>query len=108
MPGRHAPRKVPIHLQDDFHEEIHDPVKQGVLEKVEHSTEWVNSFVIVKKDETYAPHHQFKKKLQICFDPRDLSEALKCESYYSRSVDELIAKFHGCKVFSTVDMEKGY
>ena len=44
MDARHAPRKVPIHLQDDFLQEIYDLVKQGVLEKVEHSTEWVNSF----------------------------------------------------------------
>ena len=39
MPARHSPRKVPIHLQDDFHQEINDLVKQGVLEKVEYSTE---------------------------------------------------------------------
>ena len=63
VPARHAPRKVLIHLQDDFHEEINDLVKQGVLEKVEHSTEWVNSFVIVKKDvfmdseNSHAPCH---------------------------------------------------
>ena len=69
VPARHAPRKVPIHLQDDFHQEINDLVKQGVLEKVEHSTEWVNSFVIVEKDismdsrHSHAPHHQIKKKL---------------------------------------------
>ena len=69
MPARHAPRKVPIHLQDDIHAEIHNLVKQGVLEKVKHSTEWVNSFVIVKKevsiDSGYiqTPNHKFKKKL---------------------------------------------
>ena len=69
VPARHAPRKVPIHLQEDFHAEIHDLVKQGVLEKVEHSTEWVNSFIIVKKDvsmdsgNSHAPHHKVKKKL---------------------------------------------
>ena len=69
VPARHAPRKVPIHLQDDFHEEIYDLVKQGVLEKVEHFTEWVISFVIVKKDvfmdsgNSHAPCHQFRKKL---------------------------------------------
>ena len=69
VPARHALRKVPIHLQDDFHQEINKLVKQGVLEKVEHSTEWVNSFVIVKKDvsmdseNSYAPCHQIKKKL---------------------------------------------
>ena len=89
MPARYAPRKVLIHLQDDFHAKIHDLVKQGVLEKVEHSTEWVNSFVIVKNDvstdsgNTQSPNHKFKKKIQICLDPRDLSEALKCEPYYS-------------------------
>ena len=81
---------------------------------MEHSTEWVNSFVIVKKDasidsgNTPAPYHKLKKKLQICLDPRDLNDALICEPYYSQSVDELIVKFHGCKVFSIVDMKKGY
>ena len=69
MPARHAPRKVPIHLQDDFHQEIYDLVKQGVLERVEHSTKWENSFVIVEKDvsmdsgNSHAPGHQTKKKL---------------------------------------------
>ena len=69
MPTRHALRKVPIHLQIDFHAEIHDLVKQGVLEKVEHSTEWVNSFIIVENDvsmgsgNSHAPHHKVKKKL---------------------------------------------
>ena len=37
-----------------------------------------------------------------------MNEALECEPYYSRSVDELIGKFHGCTVFSIVDMKKGY
>ena len=31
VPARHALSKVPIHLQDDFHQEINDLVKQGVL-----------------------------------------------------------------------------
>ena len=67
VPARHAPRKVLIHLQDDFHAKIHNLVKQGVLEKVEHSTKWVNSFVIVEKDvsidsgNTQTPNHKFKK-----------------------------------------------
>ena len=70
MPARHTPRKVSIHLQDDFCAAIHDLVKQGVWEKeIEHSNEWVNSFVIVKKDvsadsgNTQTPNHKFKKKL---------------------------------------------
>ena len=56
----------------------------------------------------HTPHCQSKKKLQVCLDPRDLNEALEHEPYYSRSVDELIGKFHRCTVFSIVDMEEGY
>ena len=85
VPATHALRKVPIHLQEDFHVEIHNLVKQGVLEKVEHSPEWVNSFVTVEKNvsmdsgNSHAPHHKVKKKQQICLYPRDLNDALKCE-----------------------------
>ena len=48
-PARHAPRKVPIHLQDTFHNEIRNLEKLGILEETKDVTEWVNSFVIVEK-----------------------------------------------------------
>ena len=48
VPAKHRPRRVPVHLQDAFHEEIERLVKIDVLEKVTEPTEWVNSFVIVE------------------------------------------------------------
>ena len=48
-PTRHAPRKVPIHLQDAFHKEIRNLEKLGILEETKDVTEWVNSFVIMEK-----------------------------------------------------------
>ena len=114
VPAKHSPRKVPIHLKDAFHEEVYSLVDQGILEPVEHSTEWVNSFVIVEKkaeidsSNSHSPNHTIKKKLRICLDPRDLNEALEREPYYSRSVDEIIGKFHDAVVFTVVDMKKGY
>ena len=48
-PTRHAPRKVPIHLQDAFHEEIRNLEALGILEETKDVTEWVNSFVIMEK-----------------------------------------------------------
>ena len=33
-PAKHRPRKVPVHLQDAFHEEVEQLVKIDVLEKV--------------------------------------------------------------------------
>ena len=45
--ARHAPRKVPVHLEAAFKEEIESLVKQGILEEVTEHTDWVNSYVIV-------------------------------------------------------------
>ena len=37
-PTRHAPRKVPIHLQDTFHKEIRDLEQLGILEETKDVT----------------------------------------------------------------------
>ena len=109
-PARHAPRKVPVHLEKAFKEEIDSLVSQGILEEVKEHTDWVNSYVIVEKDtgNAHAPNHTVKKKLRICLDPRDLNEALEREPYHTRSVDEITAKLQGMTVFTIVDFRKGY
>ena len=112
VPAKHRPRKVPVHLQDAFHEEVERLVKIDVLEKVTEPTEWVNSFVIVEKvidsSNAHSPNHVIKKSICLCIDPKDLNEALEREPYYSRTIDELISMFAGAKVFTIVDMDKGY
>ena len=68
-PTRHAPRKVPIHLQDAFHEDIRNLEALGILEETKDVTEWVNSFVIVEKklpidsSNSHSPGHSMNKKL---------------------------------------------
>ena len=108
-PARHAPRKVPVHLEAAF-KEIESLVKQGILEEVKEHTDWVNSYVIVEKDtgNQHAPNYTVKKKLRICLDPRDLNEALEREPYHTRSVDEITAKLQGMTVFTIVDFKKGF
>ena len=112
VPAKHRPRKVPVHLQEAFHEEVEPLVKIDVLEPVTEPTEWVNSFVVVEKvidsSNAHSPHHTIKKSIRLCIDPKDLNEALEREPYYSRSIDELISMFAGAKVFTIVDMDKGY
>ena len=109
-PARHAPRKVPIHLEAAFKEEIKSLVKLGILEEVKEHTDWVNSYVIVEKDtgSHYAPNHTIKKKLRICLNPRDLNETLEREPYHTHSVDEITAKLQGMTVFIIGDFKKGY
>ena len=109
-PVRHAPRKVPIHLEDAFKEEIKSLVELGILEEVTEHTDCVNSYLIVEKDSRnhHAPNHTIKRKLTICLDPRDLNEALEREPYHTHSVDEITAKLQGMTVFTIVDFKKGY
>ena len=82
-PARHAPRKVPIHLQDAFHRETRNLEKLGILEETKDVTEWVNSFVIMEKKTPDVSNSQSDRKLRICLDPRDLNEALEREPYYT-------------------------
>ena len=69
VPAKHRPRKVPVHLQEEFHSEVKKLVEMDVLEPVTEQTEWVNSYVIVEKkilvdsNSSHAPNHSIKKKL---------------------------------------------
>ena len=82
-PAKHRPRKVPLHLQDAFHEEVKRLDKIDVLEPVNEPTEWINSFVVVEKQvnvntsNAHSPGHSIKKKIRLCIDPKDLNEVLK-------------------------------
>ena len=111
-PTRHAPRKVPIHLQDTFHKEIRHLEQLGSLEETKDITEWVNSFVIMEKkiptDSNSSQEQSMNKKLRICLDPRDLNEALEREPYYTCSIEEIMGKFHGMTRFTITDFNKGY
>ena len=113
-PAKHKPRKVPVHLQEAFHEEVKRLVEIDVLEPVTEQTEWVNSFVVVEKSveadssSSHSPNHRIKRQIRLCIDPKDLNEALEREPYYSRSIDELIEQLHGAILFTIVDMDKGY
>ena len=67
VPAKHRPRKVPVHLQEAFHEEVERLVKIDVLEPVTEPTEWVNSFVVVEKvidsSNAHSPHHTIKNSI---------------------------------------------
>ena len=108
---RHAPRCIPIHLQEAFHKEIRNLEWLGILEPVKEVTEWVNSFVIVEKKvpaDSNTEDHSSQKKLWICLDPRDLNRALEQEPYHTRSIKEILEKFHGMTQFTIADFNKGY
>jgi hypothetical protein len=56
-------------------------MEEGVIEKVDQPTDWVNSMVTVIK-----PH-----KTRICLDPRNLIEAIKREHFPLPTIEEVTA-----------------
>ena len=103
-PVIHAPRTVPVHLQNMFRKEVDAMVELGVLTPVSEPTDWVNSIVL---SETTNDKGEVTK-IRVCLDPRDLNKAIKREHYYTKTIDEVVTQLSGAKFFSVVDAKKGY
>ena len=89
-PTQHAPRKVPIHLQDAFHQEIREfgetrCHKMG--QQLCNCGEEGSSQFLQDSNQLQQSGHSMNKKLRICLDPRDLNEALEREPYYTWSIE---------------------
>jgi hypothetical protein len=93
-PVIHPPHKVPHPLRDKLAETLEDMVKQGVLQKVDGPSEWVNSMVVVQKKDG---------SLRTCIDLKDLNRALKREHYQFPTIEEITARMPGARYFSTLD-----
>ena len=67
VPLEKPARHVPMSLKDKFEQEIHSMEKQGIISKLDcnQATEWLNSFVVVKKP---------NGDLRICLDPTNLKK----------------------------------
>lgn len=98
-PVIHPPRRVPIALRDKLKAEIDRMEKLGIVQKVEQPTEWVNSMVIVEKQ---------NGKLRICLDPKDLNKAIKREHFQLPTQEEIAMKLSGATCFSKLDASSSF
>ena len=99
VPVQHAPWRVPVPLRARLKETLDDLVRQEILAPVEQPTPWISSMVVVpKKDGT----------LRICLDPKDLNKAVQREHYPLPTIEDIATRLHGAKVFSILDVSKGF
>ena len=98
-PVVHAPRRVPLELVEKLKFELAEMEKDGVIEKVTKPTAWVNSLVIREKP---------NGRLRLCLDPKDLNEAIMRDHYPTPTVEEIVPKLAGAKIFSKLDARNGY
>ena len=97
-PVVHPSRKVPLSVKEKIKEELDRMEKAEVVVKQKEPTDWVNSMVIVVKP----------NKLRICFDPRDLNEAIRREHFAVTTIEEVVADMPQAKMVSVLDATSGY
>ena len=98
-PVVHPPRRVPHAIKQRLKEELDKMENTGVIDKVTTPTDWVNSLVVVEKE---------NGKLRICLDPRDLNAAIKRPHYPMPTLEDALAKLTSAEYFSKLDASSGY
>ena len=99
QPVVHPCRKVPFALHEKLKTELERMESLGVTTKVDEPMSWVNSLVVVRKQ---------NGDIRICMDARDLNRAIKREHYQMPTREEIMLKFVGAKYFSKLDASQGF
>ena len=73
----------------------------GIIKKVEEPTDWISNMTVVWKAD--------KKQIRrICLDPRDLNKAIKRNHFNMPTIDDVLPRLNGAKVFSILDTKDGF
>ena len=94
---------VPVHLTENFKQEIDQMLKAGILKPVHEATSWINSFVPVEgKDELGG------LKLHICLDPTDLNKAIRREPYHFKTLEVIAHLIAESCIMTVCNYKKSY
>ena len=102
-PKQTSCRPIPIHLKDQFQQEINKMLQAGVLVPVHEATPWINSFVLVQSRDKLG-----NLKLHICLDPTNLNKAIVREPYHFRTPEDIVHLLAEACVMTVCYCKKGY
>lgn len=93
------PRQIPYGILEDVKNELRRMESEGQLERVE-SSDWATPIVCVRKQ---------SGKIRICGDYKvTLNPVLKRMVSTTPSIDEVMSKLGGARIFSTLDLTNAY
>ncbi|XP_046585212.1 uncharacterized protein K02A2.6-like [Haliotis rubra] len=98
-PVIHAPRKLPIAMEEKVKLELQRMENLQVICKVDEPTQWVNSIVVVTKP---------SGDIRLCLDPADLNKAVRREHYKMPTIEDVTSKVAGHKYFTVLDDKSSY
>ena len=99
QPTQDSPHTVPVALKPELKQRLAEMSKEGMIEKIDYPTDWINSAVYVK-----SPH----KKLRVCLDPKNLNNAIKIPKYRMTTLDDILPNLGKNVVFSVADASNGF
>src|SRR5699024_8842884 len=100
--GDHKPiairgRRIPAHYVDDVAKHVQELLEQDIIE--ESTSEWQFPLVIIKKKDG---------SMRMANDLRRLNEITKKDTSPMPRVDEFFEKITQARIFSRLDLRKGY
>lgn len=103
-------RRLPYALLMPVKQKIEEMLKDGVIKQQVEPTAWVNSMVVIdkRKSKSREAKEITKEDIRLCIDPRQLNKAIKRAHYPLPSVEEIINKLQGAKVFTILDAQNGF
>ena len=104
IPPKQTPcQPIPIHLKDQFQQEINKMLQAGVLVPVHEATPWFNSFAVVESREKLG-----NLKPCICLDPTNLNKAIVREPYNFKMPEDIAHLLAEACVMTVCKCKKGY
>ena len=102
QPVQQPHRRIPFHVRKDVEKELKIMMDNDLIEEVDGgATPWVSPIVV-------APKPKSPNEVRICVDMREPNRAIKRTRYIIPTVDDIIVDLNGAKVFSKLDLVKGY
>lgn len=96
----HTARRIPLPLVPLVKKELHGMESEGIVEKVTQPTEWCAAMVPVLK-----PNRQ---EVRCCADLRRLNQTVRGEKYILPTVEEILPRLAGSRVFTSLDAASGF
>ncbi|KAK7878017.1 hypothetical protein WMY93_031330 [Mugilogobius chulae] len=96
----HTARRIPLPLVPLVKKELQRLENEGIIEKVTQPTEWCAAMVPVLKPN--------RREVRCCADLRKLNKAVKREKYVLPTVDEILPRLAGSRVFTSLDAASGF
>jgi len=93
------PRRLPVPIRDEVKRELDATCRDGIIEPVTGPSTWVSALLVVCKP---------NGKIRICIDPKPLNKALRRCNYMMGTIDDVLPQLAKAKVFSSMDVFRGF